>query len=66
MQVHRFGNEVAGWLGQGPTIYMTPKQAKLVGEALIAAALDIEAQPKFSASTFKAVVVPGGNDREKF
>jgi hypothetical protein len=56
-QVHRYGNRVAGHLYQGPTTYMSPTEARLFGEALIAAADNVEAQPKFASSTFRTVNV---------
>jgi hypothetical protein len=53
-QIHRFGDSVAGWLGTGETVYMTPADARKIGKALIAAAKDVEAC-KFTESPFKTV-----------
>ena len=49
-QVHRFNDTVAAYLGEGPTAYMTPHQARELGKALIQAADDTD-RVKFTAST---------------
>lgn len=52
-QIHRFGDKVAISLpGKGETIYLTPDDARAVADAMRACASNIEAQPKFSESTF--------------
>lgn len=49
-QVHRFGDYVAVFLHNGNTVYLQPKDAKTLGEALIAGAEDIINVPKFTHS----------------
>ena len=39
-QIHRFGDTVAMYLGEGETVYLTPKQAKEIAKALNACAKD--------------------------
>ena len=39
-QVHRFGDFVAGYLGDGSTVYMTPDDAVAFASALLDAAKD--------------------------
>ena len=51
-QVHRFGDTVAAYIGTGDTTYMTPQQARELGNALIEAAKDTD-NVKFTKSTFK-------------
>lgn len=64
-QVHRFGDKVAAWLGQGPTTYMTPQEARHFGEALIAAAENVKYQPKFSDCNFHTVNIPVSDPENK-
>ena len=49
-QVHRFHDTVAAYLGECPTTYMTPHQARMLGQALIATADDTD-NVKFTEST---------------
>lgn len=56
MQVHRYYDRVAGYLGKGTT-YMTPTEARKIGEALIAAADNVESHPDFSGCNFSTVEV---------
>ena len=51
-QVHRFRDTVAGYLGTGETIYLTPKEARALAKALNACARSIEKE-SFVNSTFK-------------
>ena len=51
-QVHRFHDTVAAYIGEGPTTYMTPHQARELGKALIAAADDTDTV-KFTQSTLE-------------
>ena len=48
-QVHRFGDTVAAYIGTGDTTYMTPQQARELGNALIEAAKDTD-NVKFTKS----------------
>ena len=50
-QVHRFGNQVACWLGDGSTRYMTASDARKIAAALTKAARSCEREPQFSTST---------------
>ena len=49
VQVHRFHEAVALFAGKGETVYLTPLDARLLGEALIIAADDAETR-KFTES----------------
>ena len=51
-QVHRFHDNVAAYLGDGSTVYMTPSQARAFGTALIDAANDVDETP-FINSTLR-------------
>jgi hypothetical protein len=50
-QVHRFGDCVAAYLGNGETVYLTPKDAKKLARALNACARDV-AESRFVDSEF--------------
>lgn len=56
-QVHRFRDRVGAYLGGGPTVYLTPKEARKVARALIAAARSCEREG-FAESTCGTVLVP--------
>lgn len=62
--VHRFGDCVAASLGDGSTIYMTPKQARTFAAAIIKAARSVETE-KFTDSNYGSFVMdaaaPGHN-----
>lgn len=51
-QVHRFGNQIAIYIGTGETVYLTPDQAQDLGGALTACADDI-GKKSFQDSDFK-------------
>ena len=53
-QVHRFGDCVAAYLGDGQTVYMTPADARKFAKALNACARDVGAA-KFTSGTFRTV-----------
>ena len=55
-QVHRFGDEVAVWLGDGKTIYLTPKAANAIADAMHQCTNDISCN-KFTNSAFGTVNV---------
>lgn len=52
MQIHRFNDKVAIYLGTGKEIYLTSDQARLISEAIDSCAVDIE-RKKFTESTFR-------------
>lgn len=41
-QVHRFGDSVAAYIGTGPTVYMTAREARAMARALVKAARSVE------------------------
>lgn len=41
-QVHRFRDAVAAYVGNGETVYMTPKEARSMARALISVARSVE------------------------
>ena len=51
MQVHRFGNQIAAYLGNGETVYLTPAEARAFARALNKAAREISAGTPFTQST---------------
>lgn len=51
-RVYRFGGAVAMDTENGSHIYLSPKLAKELGEALIACAKDVRLVAKFPESTF--------------
>lgn len=54
--VHRFHDFAAvGLPGNGETVYLTPADARRLAAALIACADNVDAQPRFSTSTFATV-----------
>ena len=55
-QVHRFRDTVAVYIGKGETVYMTPHQARELGQALIDTADDID-KVKFTESTLPTFTV---------
>lgn len=50
-QVHRFGDCVAVYVGDGSTVYLTPSDARKLAKALNACAKDVKANT-FSDSLF--------------
>lgn len=59
MQVHRFRDHVAAYLGDGQTTYLTPKEARALARALNKAAREISAGVPFAQSkvgTFSAPI----------
>lgn len=54
-QVHRFRGAVAAHLGDGPTVYLTPKEAASLSSALRLACKDIKDHPNFGDSQFQTV-----------
>lgn len=64
--IHRFRDKVAISLpGKGPTVYLTPKEARQIAKALNACARDVKAL-SFTASEFSSTSVdisaPGVNE----
>lgn len=45
IQVHRFRDHVATYVGTGETVYLTPKQARAFARALNAACRDVDTTP---------------------
>jgi hypothetical protein len=58
-QVHRFGDQVALWLGDGETLYMTHEQAEALGVMLAEYAADIRLHD-FVNSTIGTYPIGGG------
>lgn len=56
-QVHRFRDNVAIYVGTGPTQYLTPKEARALAKALNKAARSCASEP-FAQSTCGTVTVP--------
>lgn len=56
--IHRFRDSVAVWLGDGNTLYMTPRDARRLAKAINAAARDVIQKP-FADSTVGTVEMPG-------
>ncbi|QYW06540.1 hypothetical protein uav_009 [Pseudomonas phage UAVern] len=61
-QIHRFRDKVAIYLANGETVYLSPEEAKTIGQALNAAAVDIE-NNTFVQSTFSTVHIPLSDKR---
>ena len=51
LQVHRFGDKVAIYIGTGATVYLTADEALQLGRQLMDCACDVQ-HLKFSSSTF--------------
>lgn len=58
MQVHRFRDHVAVNLGNGPTVYLTPQEARALARALNKAAREIAAGVPFAQSTVGTFAAP--------
>ena len=56
-QVHRFGDRVAAYLGNGSTTYLTPSEARKFAKALNAAAREISQGVHFCDSTVGTVQI---------
>lgn len=54
--VHRFRDKVAVYIGTGPTVYVTPKEAAKLARALTGCARDIRAR-SFVSSHFGTVSI---------
>lgn len=50
-QIHRFHNKVAGYVGTGETVYLTPKEARKIAKALNACARSCDKE-SFQESNF--------------
>ena len=44
-QVYRLGDNIVAYIGTGPTVYMTPQQAREFGQALVDNANDADTTP---------------------
>lgn len=62
-QVHRFGDKVAVYVGNGETTYLTAKQARALARALNGCARSV-VNEKFVDSNFRTVEIPEVNDEE--
>lgn len=45
LQVHRFHDHVAVYIGRGKTVYMTPEEAQTLAQALLASAHNVLTVP---------------------
>lgn len=65
MQVHRFGNSVAVWLGPGSKVmYLTSEQARLIGLAMGCVSQDIDFNKDASKSIVGTFTIGGTADIE--
>ncbi len=53
--VHRFGDHVSLYVGNGQTVYLKPKDARLLAAALLDCENDVVDFPNFSSSHFTGV-----------
>lgn len=58
MQVPRFGDHVAASLGNGSTVYLTPKEARALARALNRTAREISAGVPSAQSTVGIFAAP--------
>lgn len=62
-QVHRFRDRVAAYLGNGETVYMTPKEARQLARALNRVAKSCETE-SFGESTCGTIHITINNKEE--
>ena len=62
IQVHRFRDKVAVYVGKGETVYIDPKEARAFAKALNACARSVTSE-KFSESTFKTFELKVSGER---